>query len=99
LVKDNLALDHEFILLDRFRSLMSVYGMCILEAEGCAAMNSREVIRRLQQDGWFEVAQVGSHKQFKHPVKPGRVTVVYPKRDIPEGTLRSIEKQAGLKLR
>jgi predicted RNA binding protein YcfA (HicA-like mRNA interferase family) len=32
-------------------------------------------MRRLKQDGWFEVAHVGSHKQFKHPVKPGRVTV------------------------
>jgi len=62
-------------------------------------MNSREVIRMLKGDGWFEVAQSGSHKQFKHPLKPGRVTVVYPKRDIPEGTLRSIEKQSGLKLR
>jgi predicted RNA binding protein YcfA (HicA-like mRNA interferase family) len=61
-------------------------------------MNSREVIRRLQQDGWFEVAQTGSHKQFKHPVKPGRVTVPFPKKDVPTGTLKSIEKQAGLKL-
>jgi predicted RNA binding protein YcfA (HicA-like mRNA interferase family) len=73
--------------------------MCILKAEGLAEMDSREVIRRLKQDGWFEVAQAGSHKQFKHPVKPGRVTVVYPKKDVPEGTLRSIEKQSGLKLR
>jgi predicted RNA binding protein YcfA (HicA-like mRNA interferase family) len=73
--------------------------MCILELKGRAAMNSREVIRKLQQNGWFEVAQSGSHKQFKHPVKPGRVTVVSPQRDVPEGTLRSIEKQSGLKLR
>ena len=63
------------------------------------AMNSREVIRRLKEDGWLEVAQAGSHKQFKHPVKPGRVTVVFPQREIPVGTLRSIEKQSGLKLR
>jgi len=77
---------------------MSVYEMCILEAEGRAAMNSREIIRRLQQDGWFQVAQAGSHKQFKHPVKPGRVTVPSPKKDVPAGTLKSIEKQAGLKL-
>lgn len=62
-------------------------------------MSSREVIRRLKSDGWFEVGQTGSHKQFKHPVKPGRVTVVSPQRDVPEGTLRSIEKQSGLKLR
>ncbi len=82
-----------------FHSLISVYEMCILEVEGCAAMNSREVIRRLKNDGWFEVAQAGSHKQFKHPVKPGRVTVVSPQRDVPEGTLKSIEKQSGLRLR
>jgi len=62
-------------------------------------MKSREVIALLQADGWFEVNQVGSHKQFKYPVKPGRVTVVHPDRDIPVGTLRNIEKQAGLKLR
>jgi predicted RNA binding protein YcfA (HicA-like mRNA interferase family) len=73
--------------------------MCILEVRGCAAMNSREVIRKLQRDGWFEVSQSGSHKQFKHPIKPGRVTVVYPQREVPLGTLKSIEKQSGLKLR
>jgi predicted RNA binding protein YcfA (HicA-like mRNA interferase family) len=62
-------------------------------------MSSRDVIRRLLDDGWFEVAQVGSHRQFKHATKPGRVTVPHPKRDIPLGTLKSIEKQAGIKLR
>ena len=60
-------------------------------------MSSREVIRILLDAGWFEVAQVGSHKQFKHGTKPGRVTVPHPKRDLPVGTLKSIEKQAGLK--
>ena len=62
-------------------------------------MSSREVIRRLTDDGWYEVAQVGSHVQFKHPTKAGRVTVPHPKRDLPIGTLKSIEKQAGIKLR
>jgi predicted RNA binding protein YcfA (HicA-like mRNA interferase family) len=62
-------------------------------------MNSREIVRRLLQDGWFEVAQAGSHKQFKHAVKPGRVTVPHPKKEVPVGTVKSIEKQAGLKLR
>jgi predicted RNA binding protein YcfA (HicA-like mRNA interferase family) len=62
-------------------------------------MNSREVISALKADGWDLVAQKGSHVQFKHPTKPGRVTVPHPKRDIPLGTLRSIEKQADLKLR
>jgi len=61
-------------------------------------MDSREVIKKLKEDGWFEVNHVGSHKQFKHPVKNGRVTVVHPKRDIPKGTLKSIEGQAGIKL-
>jgi predicted RNA binding protein YcfA (HicA-like mRNA interferase family) len=62
-------------------------------------MNSREIIRRLKNDGWYEVNQAGSHKQFKHPNKTGRVTVPHPQRDVPVGTLRSIEKQAGIKLR
>jgi predicted RNA binding protein YcfA (HicA-like mRNA interferase family) len=62
-------------------------------------MNSREIISVLQRDGWFQVAQKGSHARFKHPAKQGRVTVPHPKRDVPLGTLKSIEKQSGLKLR
>jgi len=62
-------------------------------------MNSCDVIAALRADGWQQVAQKGSHVQFKHPAKPGRVTVPHPERDIPKGTLRSIERQAGLKSR
>jgi predicted RNA binding protein YcfA (HicA-like mRNA interferase family) len=62
-------------------------------------VNSREVIRRLRANGWYEVGHVGSHKQFKHSQKPGRVTVPHPKRELPIGTLKSIEKQAGIVLR
>jgi len=62
-------------------------------------MNSRQIIKLLLEDGWYEVAQAGSHKQFKHPSKKGRVTVPHPKRDIPVGTLHSIEKQAGISLK
>lgn len=62
-------------------------------------MKSADIISALKADGWEQVAQKGSHVQFKHPTKPGRVTVPHPKKDIPIGTLRSIEKQAGLKLR
>lgn len=62
-------------------------------------MRSREIISALQVDGWVQVAQKGSHIQFKHPTKKGRVTVPHPERDIPIGTLKSIEKQSGLKLR
>jgi len=62
-------------------------------------MNTKEVIRILKKDGWFEVARKGSHVQFKHATKPGRVTVPHPKSDVPIGTLKSIEKQAGLKIK
>ena len=62
-------------------------------------MKSWEIISVLQGDGWVQVAQKGSHVQFKHPAKKGRVTVPHPERDIPIGTLKSIEKQSGLKLR
>jgi len=58
----------------------------------------REVIARLQDDGWFLVATRGSHRQFKHPVKPGRVTVAgNPSDALAPGTLRSILKQAQMK--
>lgn len=59
--------------------------------------SSREVISRLQEDGWYEVNVVGSHHQFKHPTKKGRVTVKDPVKDIPIPTLKSIERQSGLK--
>jgi predicted RNA binding protein YcfA (HicA-like mRNA interferase family) len=62
-------------------------------------MKSQDIITALKSDGWVQVAQKGSHVQFKHPTKPGRVTVPHPKKDIPIGTLRSIEKQAAVKLR
>ncbi|GAB29867.1 YcfA-like protein [Acetobacter pasteurianus subsp. pasteurianus LMG 1262 = NBRC 106471] len=62
-------------------------------------MDSREIIKKIKADGWYLVATKGSHQQFKHPTKPGRVTVPHPKRDLPLGTLRSVEKQSGVKLK
>ncbi|WP_420562628.1 type II toxin-antitoxin system HicA family toxin [Thalassobaculum sp.] len=62
-------------------------------------MKSADVITRLEADGWRQVRVSGSHHHFKHPTKPGLVTVPHPKRDLPVGTLRSIEKQSGLRLR
>lgn len=57
-----------------------------------------DVLRLLQQDGWALVAQRGSHRQYKHPIKSGRVTVPgKPSDDLAPGTLNSILKQAGLK--
>lgn len=63
-----------------------------------ASHSSREIIRALEQDGWYAVHTTGSHWQFKHQTKPGRVTVPHPRKDIPIGTVKSIEKQAGIKL-
>lgn len=62
-------------------------------------MKSRDVIKRLKADGWDKVRQEGSHIQFRHPTKPGTVTVPHPKSDMGVGTLKSIEKQSGVKLR
>jgi len=59
-------------------------------------MTSRDVIKRLERDGWYKVGQKGSHVQFSHPSKVGRVTVQHPRKDVPVGTVRSIERQAGI---
>jgi predicted RNA binding protein YcfA (HicA-like mRNA interferase family) len=61
-------------------------------------MKSREVIKRIEADGWYEVRQTGSHKHFRHPTKPGTATVPHPKSDLPIGTLKSISKQTGVPL-
>lgn len=58
-------------------------------------MSSREVIALLRRDGWVLVRTRGSHHQFKHQTKPGRVTVPHPKKDLPTGTVKSIFKQMG----
>jgi predicted RNA binding protein YcfA (HicA-like mRNA interferase family) len=62
-------------------------------------VSSRDVIRRLEADGWRLVRITGSHHHFRHPQKPGIVTVVHPQKDMRIGTLRSIERQSGLRLR
>jgi predicted RNA binding protein YcfA (HicA-like mRNA interferase family) len=57
-----------------------------------------DVLRLLKDDGWFLAATRGSHRQYKHPTKPGRVTVPgKPSDDLAPGTLNSILKQSGLK--
>lgn len=59
--------------------------------------SSRDVLRILMDDGWYEVACVGDHHQFKHDTKPGRVTLTHPVKDVPIRNLKSIERQAGIK--
>ena len=60
-------------------------------------MNSAEVVKLIQANGWQLVRITGSHHHFRHAGKPGLVTVPHPKKDLPAGTLNSILKQAGLK--
>ena len=59
--------------------------------------SSREIIKMLQDDGWYEVSCVGDHHQFMHLTKKWRVTVTHSKKDFPAGTVRNIEKQSGVK--
>jgi predicted RNA binding protein YcfA (HicA-like mRNA interferase family) len=61
-------------------------------------MKIREVIKIIEKDGWYLVYQKGSHQQYKHAEKEGRVTIAgHPGDDLAPGTLNSVLKQAGLK--
>ena len=61
-------------------------------------MKVRDVLKLLNNDGWYLIVTEGSHGQFKHPLKKGRVTVPgKPGHELPIGTLNSILRQAGLK--
>ena len=60
-------------------------------------MTADEIIKIIEANGWYHMKTVGSHKHFKHPVKPGKVSVpVHGKKDIHPKTLKSILRQAGL---
>ena len=60
--------------------------------------SSREIIRILENDGWFLCRTRGDHRQYKHACKKGTVTVPHPKKDLPKKTVKSIFLQAGLSL-
>lgn len=60
--------------------------------------SSREIIDLLEENGWFFVRATGDHHHFKHPTKPGKVTVPHPVKDLPTGTVKGIARQAGFKL-
>jgi predicted RNA binding protein YcfA (HicA-like mRNA interferase family) len=58
----------------------------------------REIVRLIEEDGWQLTRQRGSHRQYSHPTKPGRVTIAgHPNKDVPKGTAANILRQAGLK--
>jgi predicted RNA binding protein YcfA (HicA-like mRNA interferase family) len=61
--------------------------------------DSRDIIRVLEADGWICIGATGSHHHFKHPTKPGKVTVPHPRRDLHPKTVKSIYRQAALKER
>jgi predicted RNA binding protein YcfA (HicA-like mRNA interferase family) len=66
----------------------------------CMRIKAREVIKALKADGWFEARATGGHQHFKHPAKPGLVTVpIHGAADLKLMVLKSIEKQIGVKLR
>ena len=71
----------------------------IVRRDSMKSYSSREIIKILKADGWYEVNVVGSHHQFKHPTKKGRVTVKHPDKNIPIKTLKRIEEQSGLKFK
>ena len=61
-------------------------------------MSVREIIRIIEADGWQLATTRGSHRQYKHPTKPGKVTIAgKPSRDLPPGLQSSILRQAGLR--
>jgi predicted RNA binding protein YcfA (HicA-like mRNA interferase family) len=64
-----------------------------------ASLSSREIIRKLEAAGWRLARTTGSHHHFRHPARPGTVTVPHPVKDMPPGTLKSIERQSDVKLR
>jgi predicted RNA binding protein YcfA (HicA-like mRNA interferase family) len=64
--------------------------------DGVKSYSSREVIQKLKDDGWYEVACEGSHHQFKHPTKPGKTTVKHPQKNVPTKTLKRIQQQSGV---
>lgn len=61
-------------------------------------MKSIEIIRKIERDGWYHKKTTGSHWHFKHPHKKGKITVPHPKKEMTKKTLKSIEKQSGVKL-
>lgn len=56
--------------------------------------DSKSLVKLIEANGWCRVKAKGGHLQFKHPTKPGRVTIPHPVKDLPRGTVKNIYKQA-----
>lgn len=73
---------------------------CTIKVRGDGLMtshSSHDIIKRIEADGWYFVRAAGDHHQFKHPYKPGKVTVPHPVKDLPTFVVNSIFRQAGLR--
>jgi len=69
-----------------------------IKTTGGCILKVREIIKIIEADGWYIVATKGSHRQYKHPEKPGRITIAgHLADDLAPGTMNSIFKQAQLK--
>lgn len=75
---------------------MRIMRVTILLIRRRNVMIFREVEKMLKADGWYQVKQKGSHHQYKHPTKPGKVTIPEHHGDINKDTVKSILRQAGL---
>lgn len=79
------------------KTIDNTYNTCYYNVIRRTEMRFREVEKMILQDGWYEVKQVGSHHQYKHPTKSGKVTIPEHKgKDINMTVVKSILKQAGL---
>ena len=75
----------------------AVASLTTVLADGTMVHKVREAIRLVAQDGWYQVRTRGSHRHFRHPTKPGTVTIHgHPGEDVRVGTWKSIMRQAGL---
>jgi predicted RNA binding protein YcfA (HicA-like mRNA interferase family) len=78
----------------RFLSIICVWCVCYVYN---TQMNSKELLKLLERDGWIMRNSKGSHHIFKHPVKTGHITVPHPKKDLGVGLVQKLLKQAGIK--
>jgi predicted RNA binding protein YcfA (HicA-like mRNA interferase family) len=70
----------------------------MIKTPGGFILKVREIIKLIEADGWYLVTTKGSHRQYKHPEKPGRITIAgHLSDDLAPGTMNSIFKQAQFK--
>lgn len=70
----------------------------MLAAQGKTMLSSRKIIQMLKAEGWYHVGTEGDHYHFRHPERPGKVTVPHPEKDLCIELVKSIERQSGVRL-